>query len=477
MLPSLQCTLAILLLIASDVLAAPRPNTGSSTTIPLVRRAHNRRTEKDWGEWAKSHREMLISKYGGSATPVKRGSGTNLITNQNADSSYYGSVAIGTPPVSFNVILDTGSSDLWVADSACEIGCKSVPTFTASQSSTFKNLSKPFNIQYGSGQAAGILGQDTVQMAGFSVANQAFGVCNDVSSGLLNNPVSGLLGLAWNTIATSGATPLWQTLAGSGAWDSPVMSFQLTRFVDDNNAQTLEPGGSFTMGFVNESLYTGDIDFQSIPSGQESYWILPLTQINVQGNALTFASSSSSSFAAIDTGTTLVGGPSSAIAQVYSEIPGSAPGTGNFEGYYTYPCSTAVNVSLAFGGNSWSISPADFKLTQISNSQCLGALFELETGGSAPAWIVGDTFLKNVYSVFRFNPPSVGFAQLSEAVTAQNGVNGPVPSATIGSAAAAVSATNGSDALSSSGESVRASTLTTLGLLLGGVVVGIMSVF
>lgn len=66
-------------------------------------------------------------------------------------------------------------------------------------------------------------------MAGFSVANQIFGVCDQVSQGLLNSPVSGLMGLAWNTIASSGATPFWQTLAGSGKWDSPLMAFQLTR--------------------------------------------------------------------------------------------------------------------------------------------------------------------------------------------------------------------------------------------------------
>jgi cathepsin D len=106
-----------------------------------------------------------------------------------------------------------------------------VPTFNAGQSSTFQNESKAFNIQYGTGQAAGSLGQDMIQMAGFSVANQIFAVCDEVTRGLLNNPVSGLMGLAWNTIASSGATPFWQTLANSGTWDSPVMAFHLTRYV------------------------------------------------------------------------------------------------------------------------------------------------------------------------------------------------------------------------------------------------------
>jgi cathepsin D len=51
---------------------------------------------------------------------------------------------------------------------------------------------------------------------------------------------------------------------------------------------------------------------------------------------------------------------------------------------------------------------------------------------------------KNVYSVFRYNPPSVGFASLSSVAIAENGAGGTVPSATIGTVSAAV--TNTSDA-------------------------------
>ena len=40
---------------------------------------------------------------------------------------------------------------------------------------------------------------------------------------------------------------------------------------------------------------------------------------------------------------------------------------------------------------------------------------------------------KNVYSVFRYNPPSVGFAALSDVALAQNGLNNaPLPSPSIG---------------------------------------------
>lgn len=102
-------------------------------------------------------------------------------------------------------------------------------TYDGSSSSTFKNLSTPFKIQYGSGNAAGYLVSDLVEMANFQVPGQVFALVNRLSSGLLNDPVSGLMGLGFSTIASSRATPFWQALVQSGVWSQPLMSFVLTR--------------------------------------------------------------------------------------------------------------------------------------------------------------------------------------------------------------------------------------------------------
>ena len=86
------------------------------------------------------------------------------------------------------------------------------------------------------------------------------------------------MGLGFQTIASSGATPFWQSLAETdGALDSPLFAFQITRFTNDTNAAELEAGGTFTLGAVNSSLYTGDIDYQDIPDGAPGYWIQELT--------------------------------------------------------------------------------------------------------------------------------------------------------------------------------------------------------
>jgi len=91
--------------------------------------------------------------------------------------SYFGSIAVGTPPVAYDVILDTGSADLFLVSSSCTSQtCTGVQTFDGSSSSTFNSTTTPFSITYGSGSASGVLGRDEVQMAGFQVSQQTFGM-------------------------------------------------------------------------------------------------------------------------------------------------------------------------------------------------------------------------------------------------------------------------------------------------------------
>ncbi|KAI8996627.1 acid protease [Trametes punicea] len=436
--------LACLLSLTYDyALAAPSPSSSPlPRSIPLLRRGRPRRNATELSDWLKSQKEILEAKYSNNPHR-KRASGLNLLTNQNADSSFYGSIAVGTPAISYNVILDTGSSDLWLAASdGVSTSSNGIPTFDPSASSTFTETNTTFSISYGSGSARGTLGKDVVQFAGFEVDSQTFGVVTQASQGLLNSPVSGLMGLGFASIAASGATPFWQALVENGkTLDSPLMAVQLTRFNDVNNAQTLEPGGTFTLGAVNTSLFTGDIDYQDIPDGQEGYWIQELSGLTVNGNSVQVGSGSAA-YAAIDTGTTLVGGPQDVISALYAQIPGSQALTGQNSGYWAYPCSTNVNVTLRFGSSSvsWPISNSDFLLEQASQDTCVGAFFALSTSGSsAPPWIVGDTFLKNVYTVFRASPASVGFAQLSEEALKMNGQLGSAPSPTVGAVAATIS--------------------------------------
>lgn len=102
---------------------------------------------------------------------------------------------------------------------------------------------------------------------------------------------------------------------------------------------------------------------------------------------------------------------------------------------------------MVFGSVSYLISEADFNLGAFSQDSqyCMGAIFAQDLGRQSPIqWIVGATFLKNVYSVFSYEPAAIGFAALAgEASTATTAAGGDVLPSSTGTPGTSSSGTNG----------------------------------
>ncbi|BGP13053.1 hypothetical protein JCM10213_000942 [Rhodosporidiobolus nylandii] len=351
--------------------------------------------------------------------------------NYDADLSYYAPVGIGVPAQYMNCILDTGSADLWFASSLCasnsssddsssssSTGCAlTTPLYNTTLSRTSLDMNTSFSVRYGSGSAQGDIWQDYVSFAGYNVSSQGFALVEEVSEGLLSGEISGLMGLGWQPLAASRVTPFWQNLYAASALPFPGFGVSLSRFIDVPDASAIEPGGSLTFGYLNASLYAGEINYVPIPAGAESYWVVRMDQVAVNGTNVTAWGRNDAEMVAIDTGTTLIGGSAASVRAVYAQVEGARAATGAYSGYYSYPCDVNVSVALTFGGISYNMSHVDFNLgpfgvdSLTNRSTCLGAFFELSFGsGSRIEWVIGAAFLKNVYTTFRASPPSVGFA-------------------------------------------------------------------
>ncbi|KAK4700231.1 hypothetical protein P7C70_g6019, partial [Phenoliferia sp. Uapishka_3] len=426
----------------------------SSIAVPIQRRTLSSTTPTERLDKAIHRHHALKVKYGlprddEVTKKLAKRAATSVGTEDLAgnDLSYYGSIQLGTPPKTYEVVLDTGSADLVIATAESSLCgkqctttaplctshclgpwggaphrvherrankvCRSLPSKdSVAGSSSAEESNTPFTIAYGTGGASGYLVRDVMSMAGFQ-ATQIFGACDNISSLTTSSDQTGLLGLAWKTIANSEATPFIQALWTNGSLTNPVFGFGLRQLdsTDVPDATTVTSGGYLTIGNVNSTLFTGTMNYIPL-SNAGTYWNIPLDDLSVQSQSLGLTAAA----AVIDTGTNSLALPADAATAVYAQIPNSQP-ISRSGGLYAYPCSTDINLVLTFGGVQYPMLSKDFNGGPINNAGtlCIGAVSSLGTSqGANPPWIIGTPFLMSYYNAYRFDPPAVGFATIAD---------------------------------------------------------------
>ncbi|KAK8853436.1 hypothetical protein IAR55_004142 [Kwoniella newhampshirensis] len=314
------------------------------------------------------------------------------------DVLYYGNINIGTPAQTLTVDFDTGSADLWLPVSCSNCNSKQ---FDSSKSSTYTTKGEAFDVEYGSGQVSGVLARDTVSIANTAITGQYFGAVSSESDDFHGNPNSGVIGMAFSSISSSGKPTYFENLISTKSVTSPLFSFHLSR--------RQATGSQLCIGCTDNSKYTGSISW--IPVISQTYWSVSMTSFSGNGgksNAL-----SSSLIGAIDTGTTLIYVPTAVANAFYAQIPGSSKADQYGQGFYQFPCKASLAVQIGFNGQSFAINNVDFNLgkTSSGSSMCVGAVLAVADGFPNNLAIVGDAFLKSWYSVYDYsNNVRVGLA-------------------------------------------------------------------
>ncbi|KAG1851251.1 aspartic peptidase domain-containing protein, partial [Suillus tomentosus] len=110
------------------------------------------------------------------------------------------SVLIDIGGTSLPVVLDTGSSDLWVLSNVCQGTCSSADT-ALYPPNTFHGVGLDAALVYGDSKtgtyARGMIGYDAVSLAGLTLQDQYFAAINDTNTSVAQTRCSGIFGLGF----------------------------------------------------------------------------------------------------------------------------------------------------------------------------------------------------------------------------------------------------------------------------------------
>jgi len=348
-----------------------------------------------WKEAVK--KKQIVSQPRGYLNRAGLGSDPININNF-MDMQFYGPVSVGTPAQNFQVVYDTGSSNLWIPSSECGLSCYLKPRYTASKSSTYTANGTIFQIMYGSGPVSGFFSQDTVTVGDLSVSNQGFAQVTNASglgAAFAIGHFDGILGLAWDSISVDHTTTVFQNMMAQ----HPDLESKFAFFLPDGDTAK----GELDFGGVDPAHYTGDL--VSVALTNETYWETHMSSAQLGSTTL-----HGEAPVVLDSGTSTLTAPTAVVEQIATAV-----GATKFPGrpLYTVSCSALPNMpSLTFniGGHAWTLEPKDYVIND-EDVECILGIMALDMPPQiGPIWILGDVFIRKVYTVFDWGNKQLQFA-------------------------------------------------------------------
>lgn len=334
------------------------------------------------------------------AAPVRD---VRLKLRDMADLIYTATAEVGTPPRKAHLVVDTGSSDIFL------LPC----TYDFAHSSTAVGPGGTVLMSFGSGQVEGTVVKDNVCFGSLCAAGQSIVQVTETKLAATTLYFDGLLGLGFPAIAKTSGNTFLQSLDATGGFDR--LAFGITLQKADS-----ERGNMLIFGNLSSVLHEADrlgfapseaVTLQVTTFSSEAfYWMIQGSVTFGFGPQIFLGTAEPIPvFAALDSGTTLIAVPQFLFSWVIPAVlPDFATMCANINLQIICRCDVDIRpMTFNFVGReaktiSVTLSRDDLlePLVEIPAYHLSYCRFNMQPAPpTVQFWILGDVFMRKIYAV------------------------------------------------------------------------------
>ncbi|KAI6185088.1 Peptidase A1 domain-containing protein [Aphelenchoides bicaudatus] len=322
------------------------------------------------------------------------------------DTFYVMNLTIGTPPQTFQVMVDTGDANFWVVGEDCvDPQCDGISDpsiqfwkknkFHNELSSTFTRNDTPIYNGFTAYSYLGYLELDDVQIGGLTIKQQTFTNTYQIAEVFGYWPIDGVLGLAWKQLALEEVeNPFFRLIP---QLDQPIFTVWLDPRVDNKQGVV---AGQITFGAFDNNNCDSNVFY--VPLRSEDFWQFDIESVSFGKYQKRLTGNS-----AVDTGTSFIYGPDDQVDQ----ITRIANATYDPDQYLNVVSCDAILPDLVFkiNGHDFPVQGNELILDfGLGDNKCALAIYGAYT---EVEWLLAEPFLRAYCTVHDAGNLQVGFAK------------------------------------------------------------------
>ncbi|KIJ22022.1 hypothetical protein PAXINDRAFT_105760 [Paxillus involutus ATCC 200175] len=401
------------LLLALSIAATPVEVRSSHVTLPFAKRVNTAGGAINLVE----HDQARVAALKDRAAAIQSGQldrRTASIAVTNEAVSYVAAVGVGSPATTYDLIVDTGSSNTWVGAGTAYV-----------KTSTSKDTGEPVSVSYGSGSFAGEEYLDTVTLgSGLTIPQQSIGVAT-TSTGF--SGVDGILGIGPLDLTegalTNEPSATIPTVTGNLYTQGTIAQAVVGVFFAPTTTET-STNGELTFGGVDTSKYTGTLTYTPLTTTSPASYYWGINE-SVSYGSTTILSSTAG---IVDTGTTLILLASNAYSKYQTATGAKLDSTTGLLRLTTTQYSSLQNLNFNIGSVTYALTPNGQIWPRSLNTYIGGtstSIYSIINSIGTPSgegldFINGQTFLERFYSVFDTTNSRIGFATTAYTTATTN---------------------------------------------------------